>query len=66
MELKSASTANRIKLQDTNGSHRGDYSEVPEHKKIEGEKRVRNEGWRLKEIQKVKEVIMIIFIDIFK
>jgi hypothetical protein len=39
---------------------------VPEHKKIEGEKRVRNEGWRLKEIQKVKEVIMIIFMNIFK
>jgi hypothetical protein len=37
---------------------------VPEHKRIEGEKRVRNEGWRLKEIQKVKEVIILIFIDV--
>ena len=32
---------------------------MPEHKKIEGEKRIRNEGWRLKEIQKVKEVILL-------
>jgi hypothetical protein len=58
-ELKSAKTANKIVLKDTNGAGRGDYAAVAEEKRIEGEKRVRNEGWRLKELQKEKEVRLL-------
>ena len=58
-ELSSSINANKIKLQDTNGSGRGNYEEVPIEKRIEGEKRVKSEGWKLKEKEIVKEVFVI-------
>jgi hypothetical protein len=44
-----------VEVQETNGMARGDYSEIAADKRIEGEKRERNEGYKLKEKEKKEE-----------